>query len=247
MDGALPMTTLSASDQQIVDRQQWLEAHRQHLAKEKDFTREREAMAAARRRLPWLEITEPYVFDTDDGEVDLLGLFDGKGQLIVYHFMYGPDWGDEGCPSCSFWADNYDGTPIHLAHRDTAFAVVSRATMAQINGYKQRMGWDFRWVSSGRSSFNYDLGVSATPEQLDSGETSYNLETAVPVGPESPGVSVFARDGDRVFLTYQVFARGLDLFNGTYHLLDLTPKGRDEALLPWSMAWLHRHDAYPEG
>ena len=250
MDAALPMTTLSASDHDVVDHDRWLAAHQDHLAKEKAFTREREAMAASRRALPWLEITEPYVFDTDPDEngateVDLLGLFDGKGQLIVYHFMYGPDWGDEGCPTCSFWADNYNGTPIHLANRDTAFAVVSRATLDQINGYKQRMGWEFRWVSSGRTSFNHDLGVSATPEQLEAGTLTYNLETAVPMGPESPGVSVFARDGDRVFLTYQVFARGLDLFNGTYHLLDLTPKGRDEAALPWSMAWLHRHDAYP--
>lgn len=245
MDTNLPVTPLTASEHQIVDRAAWLASHQDHLAKEKAFTREREAMAAARRDLPWLEITEPYVFDTDDGETDLLGLFDGKGQLIVYHFMFGPDWGDEGCPSCSFWADNYNGTPIHLANRDTAFAVISRATMDQITTYKSRMGWDFRWVSSGRTSFNYDFGVSATTEQQESGAKLYNLETAAPMGPESPGVSVFARDGDRVFLTYQVFARGLDLFNGTYHLLDLTPKGRDEAVLPWSMAWLHRHDAYP--
>ncbi len=240
-----PITTLSADDHRVVDHETWLEAQRDHLAREKAFTREREAMAAARRELPWVEITERYVFDTADGETDLVGLFGDASQLIVYHFMYGPDWGDEGCPSCSFWADNYNGTPIHLANRDTAFAAISRATMAQITAYRTRMGWDFPWVSSGRSSFNYDLGVSATPEELDAGATTYNLGTATPMGPESPGVSVFARDGDRVFLTYQVFARGLDLFNGTYHLLDLTPKGRDEAALPWPMAWLHRHDDYP--
>ncbi|MEM9563830.1 MAG: DUF899 domain-containing protein [Actinomycetota bacterium] len=252
METQAPMTTLSADDHQVADRGAWLAAHQAHLAREKAFTREREAMAAARRDLPWLEITEPYVFDTADGETDLLGLFDiarrpegPASQLIVYHFMYGPDWGDEGCPSCSFWADNYDGTPIHLANRDTAFTAISRASMEQITGYRTRMGWEFPWVSSGRSTFNHDFGVSATPEQLEAGTASYNLETAAPMGPESPGVSVFARDGERVFLTYQVFARGLDLFNGTYHLLDLTPKGRDEAVLPWSMAWLHRHDAYP--
>ena len=242
----LPVTELSAADHQVVDRAAWLAAHQDHLAKEKAFTHQREAMAASRRELPWLEITEDYVFDTADGEVDLLGLFDGRSQLVVYHFMFGPDWGDEGCPSCSFWADNYNGTPIHLAQRDTAFAAVSRASVDQITTYQKRMGWDFRWVSSGRTSFNYDLGVSATEEQVDDKEKIYNLETAPPMSDESPGVSVFARDGDRVFLTYQVFARGLDLFNGAYHLLDLTPKGRDEDILPWSMAWVQRHDTYAD-
>ncbi len=242
----LPMTTLRADDRQVVDRDDWLRAHRDHLAREKAFTREREAMAAARRELPWLEITEPYVFDGPDGETDLPGLFGPHGQLILYHFMFGPDWGDEGCPTCSFWADNYNGTDIHLRHRDTAFAAVSRASVDQIETYRGRMGWTFPWYSSGRTSFNVDLGVSATPEQLEAGDTTYNLGTAAPMGSESPGVSVFARDGRRVFLTHQVFARGLDLFNGTYHLLDLTPKGRDEADLPWTMAWLHRHDAYPD-
>lgn len=239
------MTTLSAEDHQILDRTTWLEAHRSHLAEEKAFTIERERMAATRRELPWLEITEPYVFDTPDGDVSLLDLFDGKGQLIVYHFMFGPEWGDEGCPSCSFWADNYNGTPIHLAARDTAFAAVSRATLDQIAAYRSRMGWDFRWVSSGGNDFNYDLGVSARADDLEAGSKLYNYETATPMGEESPGVSVFARDGDRVFLTYQVSARGLDLFNGAYHMLDLTPKGRDESDLPWSMAWLQRHDSYP--
>lgn len=239
------MTTLSADNHQILDRTTWLEAHRSHLAKEKAFTAERERMAATRRELPWLELTEPYVFDTPDGEVSLLDLFDGKGQLIVYHFMFGPEWGDEGCPSCSFWADNYNGTPIHLAARDTAFVAISRATLDQIAAYRSRMDWDFRWVSSGRNAFNYDLGVSARADEIEAGSKLYNYETAAPMGEESPGVSVFARDGDRVFLTYQVSARGLDLFNGTYHMLDLTPKGRDEADLPWSMAWLQRHDSYP--
>ncbi len=237
--------TLSASDHTVVDTDAWYAAQREHLAREKAFTRERAALAAARRDLPWLEITERYVFDTPEGEVDLVGLFGGRSQLLVYHFMFGPDWGVEGCPTCSFWADNYNGTDVHLAARDTAFVVASRASLEQIGTYQTRMGWDFRWVSSGRSSFNVDLGVSATPEQLEAGERTYNLGTAAPMGPESPGVSVFARDGERVFLTYQVFARGLDLFNGAYHLLDFTPKGRDEDDLPWTMAWLHRHDSYP--
>ncbi len=237
--------SLSASEHTVVDRQAWLAAQQEHLAKEKAFTQQREAMAAARRDLPWQELTESYVFDTPEGETDLLGLFGDKSQLIVYHFMFGPDWGEEGCPSCSFWADNYNGTPIHLANRDTAFCAVSRGSLAQIQAYQARMGWDFPWVSSGRSEFNYDLGVSSRQEEIDAGAKTYNFETATSMGEESPGISVFARDGDRVFLTYQVFARGLDLLNGTYHLLDLTPLGRDEADLPWPMAWLHRHDAYP--
>ena len=240
-----PTSELSAADHEVVDRSSWLDAHRAHLAEEKAFTRQREKMAAARRALPWLELTDPYVFDTPDGETDLRGLFGDKRQLIVYHFMYGPDWGDEGCPSCSFWADNYNGTPIHLAQRDTAFTAISRATLEQIDGYKKRMGWDFPWVSSGRCDFNHDLGVSATPGEVDAGATVYNFDTAAPMSDESPGVSVFARDDDRIFLTYQVFARGLDLLNGTYHLLDLTPKGRDEEILPWPMAWVQRHDTYP--
>ncbi|MCP3993038.1 MAG: DUF899 domain-containing protein [Actinomycetia bacterium] len=235
----------SVEEHDVVGRGAWLAAQQEHLALEKAFTHEREAMAASRRDLPWLEITESYVFDTPDGEQTLVDLFDDKSQLIVYHFMFGPDWGDEGCPVCSFWADNYDGSPVHLAARDTAFAAISRASLDQIATYQKRMGWGFRWVSSGRSTFNYDLGASATPEQIESGAKTYNFETSAPMGPESAGVSVFARDGDRVFLTYQVSSRGLDLFNGTYHLLDLTPKGRDEANLPWAMAWLQRHDAYP--
>lgn len=240
-------SALSAADHEVVDRAAWLAAHRAHLVREKALTREREAMAEARRDLPWLEVTEPYVFDTTDGETDLLGLFDGHHQLIVYHFMYGPDWGADACPTCSFWADSFDGTPAHLAARDTAFVAVSRASMEQITTYRDRMGWGFRWVSSGRSTFNVDLGVSATPEDLESGRTSYNLGTATPMGTESPGISVFARDGDRVFLTHQVSARGLDLINTAYHLLDLTPRGRDEADLPWTMAWLRRHDEYGTG
>lgn len=237
--------SLSADDHLVLDRSDWLEAHQQHLAKEKAFTREHAALVASRRDLPWLELPSDYVFDTEDGETDLLGLFGDKSQLIIYHFMFGPDWGDEGCPSCSFWADSYNGTDAHLAARDTAFAVVSRASMTQIEAYKKRMGWAFRWVSSGRSDFNYDLGVSARPEQLESGDKVYNFDTAAPMGPESPGTSAFARDGERVFLTYQVFARGLENVNSAYQLLDLTAKGRDEDNLPWSMAWLHRHDSYP--
>jgi predicted dithiol-disulfide oxidoreductase (DUF899 family) len=239
------ITELRAEDHQIADRDAWMAAHRAHLVKEKAFTRQRDELSAQRRALPWLEITKPYIFDGPDGESGLLDLFGPHSQLVLYHFMYGPDWGDEGCPSCSFWADNYDGTQVHLAARDTAFAVVSRATVDQIDRYRARMGWSFSWYSSGRSDFNYDFGVSARPEQIEAGETVYNFGTTTAMGPESPGISILARDGNRIFLTHQVFSRGLDLLNGTYHHLDLTPKGRDEAVLAWSMAWLHRHDQYP--
>lgn len=223
-----------------------MDAHRSHLEKEKAFTREREAIAQSRRELPWLKVEDSYTFDAGDGvERSLVDLFGSHSQLIIYHFMFGPDWGNEGCPICSFWADNHNGTHVHLAHRDTAFACVSRASIEQIATYKTRMGWDFPWVSSGDSSFNYDFGASASRAQVEAGELVYNLETSQAMGPDSPSVSVFARQGDDVYLTYQVSARGLDLFNTAYHYLDITPKGRDEANLPWNMAWLHRHDSYP--
>ncbi len=236
--------TLATEHPGIVDRQEWLAAQREHLKREKTFTRQREELAAARRQLPWTEVNADYRFDTVSGAASLLDLFDGHSQLIVYHFMFGPDWGEEGCPSCSFWADNYDGTSAHLAARDTAFVAVSTATMDQIAHYRERMGWSFDWVSCGGSSFNHDLGASATPEQAEAGELLYNMETAPPMGTESPLISVLYREGDRVYLTFQLAARGLDLVNGVYHHLDLTPKGRDEADLPWPMAWLRRHDEY---
>lgn len=228
----------------IVDREDWLAARKEHMEAEKAFTRQRDELSQRRRELPWTEISEDYRFIGADGERSLLDLFGGADQLIVYHFMYGPDW-DEGCPSCSFWADGYNGTLNHLRHRDTAFAVVSRAPYEQLVGYRDRMGWTFDWFSSLDSSFNYDFGVSFTPEQIESGEPLYNHGTMAPFAEESPGLSVFRRVDDRVYLTYQTFARGLDMLNGTYHHLDLTSKGRDEDALPWSMAWLHRNDSYP--
>jgi len=234
----------------VVDQSQWQEARVGLMEREKAFTKERDALSAARRDLPWLEITADYRFDSPDGEVTLADLFDGRDQLLIYHFMMGPDW-DEGCPSCSFWADNYDGTEVHLAHRDTAFAVVSRTSVDNIEAYRRRMGWSFRWVSSLNSPFNYDMGVSFTPEQVASGQPLYNYGTIPFGGEEAPGISTFVRetgqDGDdKIYLTYQTFARGLDMLNGTYHHLDLMAKGRDEDNLEWSMQWLHRHDAYPD-
>ena len=237
---------MSTDAHTTVDAEQWRQARTEFLEQEKAFTRQRDALSAARRELPWLEITEDYRFDTPDGEVTLADLFGDRHQLLLYHFMMGPDW-EEGCPSCSFWADNYDGTQVHLAHRDTAFAVVSRTSVDNIEAYRKRMGWSFRWVSSLNSSFNFDMGVSFTPEQVASGEKLYNYGTMAFGGDEAPGLSTFIRDDDgRIYLTYQTFARGLDMLNSTYHHLDLMAKGRDEDNLDWPMQWLHRHDAYPD-
>lgn len=248
-------------DHPVVDAQQWRRARLDLLAEEKALTRHRDELTSARRRLPWLEVTADYRFTTLEGDdVGLVDLFDGRSQLLVYHFMMGPDW-EEGCPSCSFWADNYDGTEIHLAHRDTTLIAVSRAPIEAITAYRRRMGWNFTWVSSLGSRFNFDMGVSFLPDQVASGEPSYNFGTTVFGGEEAPGLSAFRRlpsrqttsderapqpGADRVFLTYQTFARGLDIANGAYQLLDMTAKGRDEDSLQWPMQWLHRHDAYPD-
>ncbi len=231
----------------VVDRDEWVAAREAHMADEKAFTRQRDELSRQRRELPWTEITEEYEFEGPDGVRTLAELFDGRGQLIVYHFMLGPGW-EEGCPSCSFWADNYNGTEVHLAARDTTLVAISRAPLPEIEKYRTRMGWQFPWYSSADSSFNFDMGVSFRPDDIEAGNAPYNFGTQQAGVDEMPGISVFARTDDgRVFLTYQTFSRGLDMLNGTYHMLDLTPKGRDEDDLPWSMAWLHRHDAYPQG
>ena len=229
----------------IVDRATWRTARLAHLQQEKAFTRERDALSAARRELPWMEVDSDYPFNGPEGQATLLDLFGDSPQLLIYHFMYGPDW-DEGCPSCSFWADNFTGTLPHLQHRNTRFVMASRAPIDQLEAYRARMGWDVPWYSTLGSSFNYDMGVSFTPEQIESGEPLYNHGTMPAFGEESPGLSAFRRVDDSVYLTYQTFARGLDMLNGTYHHLDVTSMGRDEDELPWPMAWLHRHDQYPD-
>ena len=226
----------------VVDRATWLRARQSLLAEEKRVTRRLDELAEQRRAMPWVRVDTPYVFDTADGEQSLAELFGGRSQLVVYHFMMGPDW-EEGCPSCSFWADNFDGTDVHLAHRDTTLLAVSRAPLDAIDAYKARMGWTFKWVSSARTDFNLDFGGSFPEGRRTDGTFAYDA-TGEPVD-EATGVSVFARDavGD-VFHTYSAYARGVEIFNGSYQLLDLTPKGRDEDDLPWTMSWLRRHDAY---
>lgn len=230
------------SDHRIVDSETWLAERGRFLEREKEFTRERDALSQARRELPWLEITDDYTFDDLDGQQrSLVDLFEGRGQLLVWHFMLGPDW-EEGCPSCSFWADNYNGTLEHLAARDTSLVAVSRSSVERITAYRDRMGWSFPWVSSLSTPFNFDFGVSFTPEQVESGEPLYNLGTLPAFAEELPGLSVFRRTDAGLFLTYQTFARGLDILNGVYNQLDLTPKGRDEG--GNAMSWLRRRDSY---
>lgn len=228
----------------VASREEWLAARRALLEEEKALTRAREAVAEKRRALPWVKIEADYVFESSDGPVTLAGLFEGRSQLIVQHYMYGPDW-QEGCKSCAFWADQFNPAAAHLAARDVAFAAVSQAPVAVFEPFKVRMGWRFNWVSSAPCSFSNDYHAWYTPEQIAAGETAYNFQPGLHYGEHAPGISVFARDdaGD-VFHTYSCYARGLDPLNGCYQLLDLVPKGRDEADLPVPMAWLRHHDRY---
>lgn len=228
----------------VVPRAEWRAARNEFLIKEKEFTRERDALSAARRNLPMVKIEKEYVFDAPGGKETLAGLFGGRSQLIVYHFMFGPGW-EEGCPSCSFLADHIDGAVVHLAHRDVTLLAVSRAPLPQIEAFKKRMGWRFKWVSSYGNDFNYDYHVSFTKDEMAKGKVYYNYEMTEFASEEAPGTSVFYGDatGD-IFHTYSSYARGLDMLVGAYNYLDLMPKGRDEAELPWTMAWVRHHDRY---
>jgi len=224
----------------IVSHEEWLKAAKAQLAKEKEFTHRREELARERRELPWEKVGKSYVFDTPEGKATLAELFGDNSQLIVQHFMFGPDW-NEGCPSCSFWTDNFNGVDVHLAHRDTAFVLVSRAPIAKLEAYRKRMGWTVRWVSSLSNDFNFDYGVSFQPDEEGK---KYNLDTVKPYGQENPGLSAFRKGEDgAIYRTYSTYARGLDVLNGTYHLLDMTSKGRDEDP-KHPMAWVKRHDRY---
>lgn len=228
----------------IVSHEEWLAARKAFLAKEKAFTQQREELAGERRALPWEKVDKPYVFEAPEGRLALADLFAGRGQLIVQHFMFGPDW-EEGCPSCSFWSDNLNGIEAHLAARDTSFVMVSRGPLAKLEAYRKRMGWTFRWVSSAGSDFNFDFAVSFDPARRVEGERNYNYGTMSFGGEEAPGFSAFRRGDDgAIYHTYSTYARGLDVLNGAYHLLDITSKGRDESALPWPMAWVKRHDRY---
>jgi len=230
---------------QVGSRDDWRQARLALLQREKELNRRRDELAEQRRALPWVRLEKTYTFIDGDQPVTLAELFDGRGQLLVYHFMMGPDW-SEGCPSCSFWADSFDGVSVHLAHRDVSFVAVSRTPFENLDAYRRRMGWSFRWVSSVDSDFNHDFGVSFTDDQRREG-AEYNYVRQDSLGDEAPGMSAFALGSDgAVYHTYSTYSRGLDPINSAYQMLDLVPKGRDEAALPWSMAWLYRHDAYPD-
>ncbi len=230
----------------VVSPAEWLAARKEFLVKEKDFTRLRDELSRQRRELPWEKVEKPYVFETTAGGETLSDLFEGRGQLIVYHFMFGPGW-KEGCPGCSYVVDHLDGITTHLANRDTTLVVASRAPLAEFQAFKKRMGWNFKWVSSSGSDFNYDYQVSFRPEDMSTEQVNYNYRVGRFGSEEAPGASVFAKDAEgHIYHTYSSFARGLDIVLGTYNLLDLTPKGRDEAGLDRPMGWLRHHDRYEQ-
>lgn len=226
----------------VVDREEWTKARQVLLDKEKAFTRLRDELSVERRAMPWTPVEKDYQFHTASGLRTLGELFGPHQQMIVYHFMFGPDW-EEGCASCSFWADNFEGIDVHLAHRDIKLLAMSNTSLEKINAYKARMGWQFDWVSSLGSDFNNDYQVSF-PDGVSPGGMYYNYRLTTFPASEAPGISVFAKDDRGVFHTYSCYARGLDMLNGAYHYIDLTPQGRDEA--KGNMHWLRRRDQYED-
>jgi len=229
----------------VVSHDQWIDARRQFLMKEKELTRLRDQLSQQRRELPWERVDKNYVFDGRDGKETLSDLFAGRSQLVVYYFMFGPDW-EAGCPSCSLFADSFDGSIVHLNQRDVTFVAVSRAPLAKLEAYKRRMGWSFKWVSSSANDFNQDYSASFTPDQVAKGEGYYNYTVQPIWDTEMPGASVFSKDpSGKVFHTYSTYGRGLDMLMLPYQFLDLVPKGRDEAgQKPHPQAWVRRHDEY---
>ncbi|MEO7385714.1 MAG: DUF899 family protein [Gammaproteobacteria bacterium] len=227
----------------VVSRQEWMAQREALLAAEKSFTRERDALSASRREMPWLRIDEDYVFAGPDGPVSLVQLFDGRGQLIVNHLMFAPDW-EWACKSCSFWADQFDGALPHLRARDTSFAAISRAPVAKLQRQAKRLGWHFPWVSAEKNRFAYDFGFSFAP--VANGDEVYNFRPLPRPMTDLPGFSLFSRGPDGgIYQTYNIQGRGQDIINGAYNLLDFTAKGRDESGLPASMHWVRLHDEYP--
>lgn len=228
--------------QRMATREEWLEERTALLAREKEFNKERDALSAARRELPMVRVSEDYTFKTNDGEKTLAELFGDNTQLIVYHFMFGKDW-EEGCPSCSYLADNFNGMDMHLNARDVSFWAISNGPLEKLNGYKERLGWSFNWASTNGNSFGSDFGVTFEGGEPVNGK-GYNYTDKV-FGEEMPGLSVFVKLNDGgVAHTYSTFARGLDTLIGTYNFLDMTPMGRDEDDLDFTMAWIRRNDSY---
>jgi predicted dithiol-disulfide oxidoreductase (DUF899 family) len=239
------MTTTTLERPRIAAPAEWLTARKALLKKEKELTHLRDALAAERQALPWVRVEKNYLFDTPAGKKSLADLFDGRSQLAIYHFMFGPDWA-EGCPSCSMVADGIDGALPHLLQRDVTFSAISRAPLPKIESFKSRMGWRFPWASSFGNTFNPDFRVSFTQEELASGKI-YNYGTVGFPAEEAPGFSVFAKDpSGNVYHTYSTFGRGLEELLGVYYFLDRVPKGRDEAeVKPHPMGWVRHHDKYP--
>jgi predicted dithiol-disulfide oxidoreductase (DUF899 family) len=236
--------TAASPKHKVVSQQEWLAARKELLAAEKEFTRQRDAISAKRRELPWVKVEKNYVFEGPNGKVPLADLFRDKSQLIVYHFMLGPGW-EQGCPSCSFLGDHFDGSLVHLNARDIAFSAVSRAPMPEIAAFKNRMGWKFPWVSSNQTEFNYDYHVSFTKEELAKGQVDYNYTKQKFPSEEAPGLSVFYKNqAGEIFHTYSTYGRGLDILLGAYNFMDMAPKGRDEEGLAHGMAWVRHHDRY---
>lgn len=234
----------SARNHNIVSLEQWLSARKELLEKEKELTRLRDQLSVERRQLPWVRVEKQYVFDGPAGKESLADLFNGRSQLIVYHFMFGPGW-EEGCKSCSFVSDHFDGMTPHLNARDVSMVVVSRAPLKELQAFKKRMGWRFKWVSSHGSDFNYDYDVSFTEDERARGKVYYNYGLQEFPSEEAPGISVFYKDeAGNIFHTYSSYERGLDMLMGTYNYLDLVPKGRDEDDLTFTMAWVRHHDRY---
>jgi predicted dithiol-disulfide oxidoreductase (DUF899 family) len=230
----------------VVTRDEWLAARTQFLAREKEFTRQRDQLSQERRDLPWEAVHKEYTFDAPTGQLMLSDLFAGKSQLLIYHFMF--DMNDEeGCEHCSFWADNFNGIDTHLRQRDVSFVVVSHAPLSKLEAFRRRMGWTFTWVSSLPSDFNFDYQASFTPEVRERGEAYYNYRQGDPGMPNREGISVFFKDenGD-IFHTYSTYARGIDMVNGAYQFLDLVPKGRDEAGHDDPQYWVRHHDRYED-
>jgi predicted dithiol-disulfide oxidoreductase (DUF899 family) len=229
---------------EVVGHEEWIAARKELLEREKELLKRREELAERRRALPWERVMKAYIFEGPDGQTPMADLFERSTQLVVYHFMFDPSW-DAGCPSCSFWADNFDGAWIHLRARDVSLVAISRAPYEAIAAYKQRMGWSFPWVSSFGTEFNYDYNVSFTPESLADRTAVYNYGSTDAGFEDREGTSIFVKtDAGEIFHTYSAYARGIDMVNGTYQFLDLVPKGRDEPLDSFKQFWVHRHDEY---
>ena len=239
------MKTHSFENPVVVSREEWLAARRELLREEKELTRLRDRLAERRRALPWVKVDKPYVFEGPQGRVSLADLFEGRSQLAVYHFMFGPGW-EEGCKSCSFVADHLAAAVVHLRAKDVSFAAISRAPLAEFAPFKKRLGWDFTWVSSHGSDFNHDYRVSFTPEEMVRGKVDYNYGLREFPVEEAPGFSAFAKGPDgAVYHTYSVYSRGLEPLIGTYTILDLMPKPRNED--PEApMSWVRYHDRYEQ-